>query len=133
MSMNAGRFVIAATVAAGFWRCGRHFTKKGVLVEAAAFTEAQWARLKAEARLRISPAPEDEAEADASQTQARVARIAEVIRTLAAGDFQRDGKPRLEALNALLGEELGKIGGAERDAAWTGLRDSGFEAPKAQD
>ncbi|PID95875.1 MAG: hypothetical protein CSA85_00185 [Alphaproteobacteria bacterium] len=122
-----GKFLIAATVAAGFWRCGRHFTESGIVVDGSDFTEEQWERLKAEAKLRVEEVPEDD---DAGPDE-RAVRIAEGITTLSAEDFQRDGKPKLDSLNALLGDELGKITGAERDAVWRVVKEGGFEAPTA--
>lgn len=120
-----GKFLITATVAAGFWRCGKHFTQSGVLVDAAEFTEEQWERLKGEAMLRVKEASGD----DEAGLDERAARIADGIVTLSAEDFQRDGKPKLESLNALLSDELGKIAGAERDAVWVTVQENGFEAP----
>lgn len=122
-----GKFLIAATVAAGFWRCGRHFTQSGIVVDAAEFTEEEWVRLKAEAKLRIKEASDD----DAAAIEERLEKIAEAVATFSVEDFQRDGKPKLDSLNALLGDELGKISGAERDRVWEAMKENGFEAPTA--
>lgn len=123
----AKKFLICAAVATGFWRCGRHFTESGVVADAADFTEKQWGRLKAEAKLRVTEASED----DVAVVAGRLEKIAEAITSFAAEDFQRDGKPKLDSLNALLGDELGKITGAERDLVWEALKENGFEAPSA--
>lgn len=121
-----GKFLIAATVAAGFWRCGRHFTESGIVVDAAEFSEEQWDRLKAEPKLHIKEASKD----DAAAVEERLEKIAEAVTTLTAEDFQRDGKPKLDSLNALLGDELGKISGAERDRAWSAVKDKGWTPPE---
>ena len=73
-----GKFLIAATVAAGFWRCGRHFTESGIVVDAAEFTEEQWERLKAEVKLRIEEASDDAAAA----IEERLEKIAEGVATI---------------------------------------------------
>ena len=121
---------IAATVATGFWRCGKHFTKDGVTVVLSDFTTEQWERLKAEPMLHLSEA---DGKAGTEPTVSDIERsdtISGGIRILTAEDFQKDGKPRLEALNTLLGDELGKITGAERDAVWDQLKEDGFTAPE---
>jgi hypothetical protein len=122
-----GKFLITATVAAGFWRCGRHFTQSGVLVEADEFTEKQWDRLKHEAMLRVTQASQE----DAAGVEERLEQIAQAVATFTVEDFQRDGKPKLDSLNALLGDELGKVTGAERDRVWAAMKENGFEAPSA--
>ncbi|MBF9049891.1 hypothetical protein GTA62_13040 [Roseobacter sp. HKCCD9010] len=122
-----GKFLIAATVAAGFWRCGRHFTESGILVDAADFTDEEWERLKAEVKLRIKEASDD----DAAAIKERLEKIAEAVSAFSAEDFQRDGKPKLDSLNALLSDELGKITGAERDRVWVAMTENGFKAPTA--
>lgn len=122
-----GKFLITATVAAGFWRCGKHFTQSGVLVDAAEFTEEQWERLKGEAMLRVKEASDE----DAAGAEERLEQIAQAVATFNAEDFQRDGKPKLESLNALLSDELGKVTGAERDRVWEAMKENRFEAPTA--
>ena len=126
--MNVGTVLLAATTATGFWRCGKFFPKEGIVVDIAEFTEEQWERLKAEGMLKISKATK----AVKENLEERAGRIAEAIQSLTAEDFQRDGKPRLEALNDLLADDLGKIMGAERDLVWDELKDGGFEAPKEE-
>lgn len=122
-----GKFLISATVAAGFWRCGRHFPKAGIVVDADEFNDGQWERLNDEPMLRVSEASKE----DAAALDERAARIADGIEALEAVDFQRDGKPKLESLNALLGDDLGKITAVERDAVWAVMKENGFEAPDA--
>lgn len=124
----SGKVLISAVVTAGFWRCGRHFTKSGVVVDVDDFNELEWERLKSEPMLRIKEATKK----DAAELDERAARIADGIATLEAVDFQRDGKPRLESLNALLGDDLGKITGVERDAVWAVMKENNFEAPVAE-
>lgn len=120
------KILIASVMAGGFWRCGRHFTKTGAVFAVSEFTEAELERLKQEPMLRVRDAePNDE-----TAVEERAETIAEAIRTLEAKDFQRDGKPKLDALTDLIGGDLGKITGAERDAVWNALKEDGFEAPK---
>ncbi len=127
--MSAAKLKISSVPANGFWRCGRHFTKTGVIVTASDFSEPQLERLKGEPMLRVVPATKD----DAGLAEERAAAIAAGIKTLAAQDFQRDGKPKLDALNELLGDELGKIAAPERNEIWDQLIEEGFEAPKPAD
>ncbi len=123
--MSAAKLKISAVPANGFWRCGRHFTKSGVLVSASDFTDDQLERLRNEPMLRVAQATKG----DAGLAEERAIAIAEGIKTLAAQDFQRDGKPKLDALNELLGDDLGKIAAPERNEIWDLLIEEGFEAP----
>jgi hypothetical protein len=120
---------IAATAATEFWRCGRHLTKDGVTVAADEFSATQWDVLRAEPMLHLSESV-DNATVEPVDDTARIDTINGGIRILTTEDFQKDGKPKLEALNTLLGDELGKITGAERDAVWDQLKASGFTAPE---
>ncbi|MFC4213995.1 hypothetical protein ACFP4H_12715 [Pseudophaeobacter arcticus] len=124
--MSAAKLKISSVSANGFWRCGRHFTKTGVLVTASDFSEKQLERLKGEPMLRVAPATKE----DAGLAEERAAAIAAGIKTLAAQDFQRDGKPKIDALNELLGDELGKIAVPERNEIWDQLVRGGFKAPE---
>lgn len=124
--MSAATLKISALSANGFWRCGRHFTKSGVLVSTSDFTDKQLERLRNEPKLRVANATK----ADAGIAEERAAAIEEGIRSLAAQDFQRDGKPKLEALSILLGDKFGKIAAPERNEIWDRLVEGGFEAPK---
>lgn len=85
----------------------------------------QWERLKAEVKLRIEEASDE----DTAALKERLEKIAAAITTFSAEDFQRDGKPRLDSLHARLGDELGKISGAERDQVWTGMKDERLQPP----
>ena len=125
--MSGQKFIISAVVAQGFWRCGRHFTQSGIVVDATEFTKEEWERLKAEVKLRIKEASDE----DAAAIEERLEKIAEAVSAFSAEDFQRDGKPRLDSLNAILSNELGKITGAERDRVWGGMTENGFKAPTA--
>ena len=109
-----GPVLIAVRAATGFWRCGKQFTKAGVITQVKDFTEKQWQRLSDERMLIIKPA----SDADETELQDRATQLSEAIQTLSPEDFQKDGKPRVDALNALLSDDLGKISAAERDAVW---------------
>jgi len=123
-------FRIAAVSRQGFCRCGACFTYDGEVVGVASFTEEQWAAIVAEPNLRVTPAeeiPETEAEA-------RFDVIWGAIQTLPADGFQKNGKPRLEDLNAVLADDIdGPIDAGERDAIWDQMVGDGFTAPQAAD
>lgn len=120
-----GKFHISAIAAAGFWRCGRHFSQAGIIVDASEFTKEQWDRLHSEPKLRISEVGDDLARSP----EDRQSLIVETIKDLEADDFQNDGKPKLNSLSAILGAALGKITAAERDQAWEAVTADGFNAP----
>ena len=128
--LPTGPVLIAATAAAGFWRCGKHFTKSGIVAKVEDFTKEQWARLAEEPMLKLAAATDIAAATDEADTAARSERLQEAISSLSADDFQNDGKPKLTALNELLSDEPGKVTGAERDAAFAALKDAGFTAPE---
>ncbi|AZV77893.1 hypothetical protein EBB79_08280 [Parasedimentitalea marina] len=117
---------IAAVPAAGFHRCGKFFPKSGVIVDPKSFSEEQLERLKDEPMLRVTPASDD----DESRAEARAEQIAEGIRSLAAADYQKDGKPKVDALNDLLGDDLGKITASERNGIWDHMLAEDFKAPE---
>lgn len=121
-------FIISATPDAGFWRCGRHWTKAGVPVAKDDLTEAEWQRIENEPMLRVKPAKAE----DTAALEERAEQIAEAIAALSEDDFQKDGKPKVDAINALVAEDLGsKVTAAERDAVWAKMTENGFEAPAA--
>lgn len=121
---------ISSTSRRGFFRCGRGFPFEGVVLSRSEFSEAEWDILSQEPNLRITPADEMP-EADA---QARHDAIWGAIQVLPPDGFQKDGKPRLDAINAALeGAIDSKVGAAERDAIWAEMTETGFEAPKAPD
>ena len=122
------RMKISATQPQGFWRCGTFFSKAGGLFEKEHFSDAQWEILKAEPMLRMEAATKD-AEAELAAWKAKVTQI---IKDLPPEQFQSDGKPRVDAINAALPEGLPKITAPDRDAAWADLTASGFKAPEAQ-
>ena len=117
--------VISAVSPNGFYRCGMFFPHDGKTVAPEDFTDTEWKRLMEEPNLRIQAA--SEAEAEAAET--RKAMIAEVIDGLGLEGFTKDGKPKLELLNAALEEDLGKIDKAERDIVFGEMVEAGFEHP----
>ena len=123
-------FLIKAKSDAGFYRCGRHFTKEGVRVDQNDFSADDWQRLEDEPMLQMTKSGADSA---TLSDEDRQIAIVEAIKTLKADDFQRDGKPKLDDLNTILPKDLGKIKGAERDAAWQVLLGEGFETPNGDD
>lgn len=126
--------IISATTGDSFRRCGQSWPKSGRVVDASDLGDKDLARLKAEPMLHVREATpveiRDAGQADSAPDE-RLAQIAEAITGLEVDDFQADGKPRLDSLKALLGDEFGKITGAERDAAWKAVQANGFEAPTA--
>lgn len=129
--MAQAKMIIAAVAATGFFRCGRHFPHTGIPVGEDEFDEAQWKVLLAEPNLHVRAATDEDLIDDSDEE--RRAKIAEVIQSLAAEDFQADGKPKLHSINTLLGKEFGaKVSGNERDGVWDVLTEEGFEAPVTQ-
>ena len=121
---------IAATSRQGFFRCGRGFTYEGEVVGVDAFTEEQWEIILADPNLRVTPA----GELPETEAQARFDVIWGAIQILPAEGFQKNGKPRLEDLNAVLSDDIdGPIDAGERDAIWDQMTKGGFEAPKPPD
>lgn len=123
---------VAALHVTGFWRCGKHFPQKGLLVDMAEFTEEQIERLKNEPMLRITDPTEEQLEAAKSgATESGDAELrfdlAEVMRSLAAEDFQKDGKPKMDVLKTMMPKA--KFNAALRDEVWDVVVDDGFVAP----
>lgn len=114
-----GLILIAAVAAQGFFRLGRFWPKAGQVVDVSEFSEAEWQVLSAEPALRIGPAPDAEPEAAAAETAGLVEAVKAAIGQLGAEDFQKDGKPKLEALKERLPEA--KITAAIRDQVWAEL------------
>lgn len=126
--------MISATSGESFRRCGHAWPKDGRIVQASDLSAKDLSRLKSEPMLHVREATAEEVENAGNVEGAadeRKERIADAIASLQAEDFQRDGKPKLDSLNALLGDELGKISGAERDRVWEAMKENGFEAPTA--
>lgn len=101
--MSKRLLITAAAVAASglFYRCGRGFTREGVVViYPDDFTEDEWERLKAEPMLHITEAPEG-AEAEAAAADLK-ALLREAIGKLENADFGEDGVPKADALRKLL-------------------------------
>lgn len=127
--MSGKKFIISANSKEGFWRCGRHFTNAGIPVSKSDFTDEEWERLEGEKMLRIRSATKE----DLGALTDRTTTIKEAIKGLTADDFQKDGKPKVDALNTLLAGEPDKISADERNAVWDELVAEGFEAPKASE
>lgn len=116
------RILISTVAAAGlFHRCGRAFTREGVILAADGFTEEEWAVLQAEPMLHIRLAPEDAELAAASEDDLK-AQLRGVIATLEPADFGEDGVPLAEALRKQL---PGTAGITKKLVAevWAGLKD----------
>lgn len=125
-------FRIKASAEAGFHRCGEFFPHTGRVFAESVFTPEQWERLKNEPALHISetedaPTSGDEPEVDADH-DLKLA-LAHKVAELAAQDFQKDGKPKLEALRKALPEVKADITADLRDVVWDSLLEGGFDAP----
>lgn len=127
---------IAALHVSGFWRCGKHFPQKGLLVDLAEFSEDQIERLKNEPMLRLTEPTEEQIVAaesgstgndDAEGVAELRFNLAEVMRSLAAEDFQKDGKPKMAVLKTLMPDVT--ISAALRDEVWAAVVEDGFVAP----
>ncbi len=75
--------------------------------------------------------PCHEIELGSSLGQSKVDNAGRDCKVLQAEDFQKDGKPKVKALNALLRDDLGKITASERDGIWAQLIADGFQTPEA--
>lgn len=123
---------ISAVAKAGFYRCGTFFPNDGILVDLKEFTEKQVERLKNEAMLRLTEPTEDQLQAgkadDAEGLSELRFDLAEVMRSLAVEDFQKDGKPKMDALKTLMPKGT-KFNAALRDEVWDAMVEDGFVAP----
>lgn len=118
-----GLVKIAATVAAGFWRAGRHWPHEGVVVNPAELAEGVLERLKAEPMLRVTPV--NAAHPPQSLDDAQLAEaLKAVIATLEQEDFGKDGKPKIPALKERLPDEKDRITVELRDAVWDAVKPS---------
>lgn len=120
---------VAAIAASGFFRCGRHFPQAGVVVAVDDLTDMQWRRIMDDPNLKITPTDEVPAE----DAEARRDAIWGVIQLLRPEDFQKDGKPKLDAINDALGDAVeGKVAAPERDAIWAEMLGDGFKRPEPE-
>lgn len=124
------KLFISAVAAQGFHRCATFFPQSGKLCDAGDFDKTDWQRLKDEPNLRCSlPTEAQLANQPENAAEQRAAKIAEAIRTLTADDYQKDGKPKVDAINELIGDDIGKVTTVERNDVWAALLEDRFEAP----
>lgn len=129
--------ILIMAVGARFCRLGRCWDEAGALVEPDAFTEEEWERLRREPRLHVAEATQDDLirlghstdPAAAEQSAEFELRIDEAIRTLAAGDFDSKGVPKMAALRGVLGDDADRLDTGLRDRVFSGMRQAGFAAP----
>jgi len=109
---------ISARDPRGFRRLGRRWPQDGVVVAQEDFSETDWEILMREPHLILTPikAGEEEDAAEAAELSAALAAIKGAIAELGAEAFQKDGKPKLDALKAALPEII--VTAALRDQAW---------------
>ena len=109
---------ISARDPRGFRRLGRRWPQGGATVAQDAFSETDWDILMREPQLILTPVKpgEEEQEAEESERIAALAAIKAAIADLGAEAFQKDGKPKVDALKAALPEIT--VTAALRDQAW---------------
>lgn len=118
----------------GFHRCGVFFPHKGRIFTSDDFTDKQWERLQNEPMLHLSEtkeAPTDGAMLAEDPNAGLKGLMVAEINDFTTGDFQKDGKPKLDALRIALPDHKAQIDAPLRDAVWEGMTEGGFAAPKA--
>ena len=122
---------ISARDPRGFRRLGRRWPQGGVTVSQEDFSETDWVILMREPHLILTPikAGEEEDAAEAAALSAALAAIKDAIADLGAESFQKDGKPKLDALKAALPEI--PVTAALRDQAWAEVAPPDPDAPAA--
>lgn len=114
---------VSAVALAGFFRAGRFWPHEGKIVDPEELGEDVVKRLVAEPRLHVTAAPDDATVAREDEA-ATAEAIKAVISELGPEDFQKDGKPKLDALKERLPELKAKITAALRDAVWDTVKPS---------
>jgi len=118
--VTARRYRIGAAKAPIFYRAGRGWPAAGVVVERSAFSDADWARLLAETMLSVEPVAETAAQDDA--VIALRVRIRDVFPQLEAADFNRNGTPKVSAVERLLPEDERAITGKLVAEVWADVK-----------
>jgi hypothetical protein len=108
---------VSARALSGFWRAGLFWPHEGKIVDVRELGEDTVKRLLDEPQLHVAPAP-DGAAAAREDEAATAEAIKAVIGELGPDEFQKDGKPKLDALKERLPELKAKITAALRDAVW---------------
>lgn len=111
---------VRAIDAPGFYRCGRFFPVDGIVLDKAELEDVQWKTLQAEPRLRLEPVADEEASTIAETEGETMAAITAALVKLEPGDYGNDGKPKIDALRALLPNL--KITAPLRDVAWAAAK-----------
>ena len=111
---------IAAIAAAGFFRAGRFFPKDGVTIPVTDLTETDLERIRAEPNLRIEEVDGDAVAALSDEDLKKLVSVA--IATLTEDGFDKNGKPKLDALRAAIPDEKSRITSDLRDEVWAALR-----------
>lgn len=118
--MSKALLKISAAVVAGFWRAGRFWPHEGVTVAPDELEDGALERLKAEPMLRVTPV--DAAHpAQALSDEQLAEAVKAAIATLEAGDFGKDGAPKLAPLKERLPDEKDRITAELRDAVWASI------------
>ena len=126
------KVLITARAQKGFFRCDLFFPKDGLILDLEDLDEKTRERLLSEPQLHVSePTEADLARfaGDADSNAELRHQVAEAIRDLTIEDFQKDGKPKVDALKVLLPDA--KIKAALRDEVFQTMVEDGFTAPAA--
>jgi hypothetical protein len=103
-----------------YYRAGLGWPKAGVVVDRAAFTPEAWAALTAETMLRVEPVAE-EAEAVDAEAALR-SRIRDVFPQLEAEDFNKNGTPKVSAVERLLPADERAVTGKLVAEVWADVK-----------
>ena len=117
----AGLLKVAAIPMAGFWRAGQFWPQDGVTIDPDDLEDGVLERLEAEPMLRVTPL-DGAGQASALDDDQLVEAIKGAIATLEAGDFSKDGSPKLAAIKERLPEEKDRITVELRDQVWAEIK-----------
>ncbi|MBN2740046.1 MAG: hypothetical protein JXR35_03995 [Rhodobacteraceae bacterium] len=116
-----GLLKVAAIAPAGFWRASQFWPHEGVTVDPDDLDDGVLERLEAEPMLRITPLEAGEQPGSLDDGQL-VEAIKGVIATLEAGDFGKDGSPKLAAIKERLPDEKDRLTAELRDQVWATIK-----------
>jgi len=119
--MMAGLLKVAAIPMAGFWRASRFWPHEGVTIDPDDLDDGVLERLEAEPMLRVTPI-DGAGQASALDDDQLVEAIKGAIATLEAGDFGKNGEPKLAAIKAKLPDEKDRLTAELRDQVWAEIK-----------
>lgn len=113
---------VAAIAATGFFRAGHFWPQEGKIVDIDVLGEDVVERLAAEPRLHLTPADDAAVAAQQADDAAVSEAIKAAIGELGPDDFDKGGKPKIEALKDRLPAIKAKITAELRDAVWADVK-----------